>query len=90
MNYLLNRFTESISLARNDRKLVLLLITSTIFYSSLDTTYLYKFCALMGWYMAILLKVSFEQIKIEFYYWILLIVVYQVALTYCVENFLAF
>jgi hypothetical protein len=83
---IIDKFTESLFLASNDRKLVLLVITNTIFYSSQDTSYPYKFCALIGWYVAILLKVSCERIKNRFYYWILLVVLYQVCLTYWIGD----
>jgi hypothetical protein len=80
---IINKFTVRLFLASNDGKLLLLLITSTLFYSSQDSNYSYKLLALTGWYMAILLKVIFDKkIKIKFYYWTLLPVAYEVWLNY--------
>jgi hypothetical protein len=76
------RLTQSLSLAANDRKLVLLVLTTTIFYASQEIGYPQKFLALLGWYVPILIRASSEQIRIKFYYWIVLIVIYQVCLTY--------
>jgi hypothetical protein len=79
MNSLIIR---SLSLAASERKLVLLVLTTTVFYSSQEIGYPQKFLALLGWYTAILIRASSEQIRIKFYYWTGLVVIYQICLTY--------
>ncbi len=78
----ISKFTEALSIGSNDRRLVSLIIATTIFYSIQDISYLSKFCALIGWYLAILFR---HQFKIKFYYWTILVVIYQVYLTYLLK-----
>lgn len=80
-----NKFTQALAVVNKDRILVCLTIATTIFYSSQDISYLYKFLALIGWYLAITLKLFQNQVKIKFYYWILIVIVYQVCLSYWFE-----
>jgi hypothetical protein len=83
MESIRNIFIESLSLASKDKKMICLVIAATVVYSSQDISYLHKFCALIGWYLAILWRVSYgERVKIGFYYWLLAVVAYQVSLTY--------
>jgi hypothetical protein len=79
---IIDRLTTSLSLAASERKLVLLILTTTVFYASQEIGYPQKFLALLGWYTAISIGASSAQIRIKFYYWIVLIVIYQVCLTY--------